>query len=275
MQLPAITYVMSPDRLQARQTRPRFKRFTAPVSSRPDRSRAGGYVASSRDALSVAGSEQSPATSRPAGGERGLSMSTYPRQARRAAVAVVAATALLASVGVHVGAVLVDLATAATTRGDRLLGDRWMRWAPDSRHIAVAGSGERHAAGPVRHPGGRPGHEPCDRPVQAHARGLRGEPSALVAGREADRLQPRVHGRDTSLTGRMRSTGARTSALRRGAVSHVVAATAWDPQAARFARVPARRRTSARRCSRRTSSCASTGARGRHDGASCPGRAPG
>ena len=37
------------------------------------------------------------------------------------------------------GFFLVDLATAATTRGDRLIGDRWMRWAPDSRHIAVAG----------------------------------------------------------------------------------------------------------------------------------------
>ncbi len=100
MQLPAITYVMTRDRLHTRQTRPRFKRFTPPFSSRPgDRGR--WYVASSPRRLVRSGiGAVANHVSRPAGGERGLSMSTYPRQALCAAVAVVAATAL-GLVGVH------------------------------------------------------------------------------------------------------------------------------------------------------------------------------
>ena len=37
------------------------------------------------------------------------------------------------------GFFIVDVVAAKATQGDYLIGDRWMRWAPDSRHIAVSG----------------------------------------------------------------------------------------------------------------------------------------
>ena len=191
-------------------------------------------------------------------------MSTYPRQALRAAVAVVAATAL-GLVGVH-----------AFPRGPRHRGDHprtaWSATAgclgADSRHTPVAGVRDA-----TRRPGTNPGgrrHQPCDRPVQAHAEGFEENHRALVAGREriafnrvsmgADSLQ------DDAEYRRATSASGAAAVSRRGGHG-------GDPQGGSIRSRPARRRT-CEACSRRRADVlrlerdiGTTGVR--------PGRAPG